>query len=259
MKIFSAGLFQKSKKGKNYRKQEITLYTQTCEKDILISVHTITFPSFSLLDSERFVRSFLLFCLLVVQAPFALAWQGVVDKVIDGDSLKIRQDDHIYDIRLYGVDSPELAQKNGMEARDAARKLVEGKSVDVHAVNVDQNGTTIAVIYVNDQYSLQAFLVGSGWTWVYNDHCRLKICKQWQQMEKQAKAAHLGLWTDPHPVPPWKWRMQRHTTVKSGTVRKAAARKRKAKAVRSANSQSALQPTVSNTPAPVESSALTKE
>lgn len=207
-------------------------------------------PSFPLLDSERFVRSFLLFCLLVVQAPFALAWQGVVDKVIDGDSLKIRQDDRIYDVRLYGVDSPELAQTNGMEARDAARKLVEGKSVDVQAVSVDQNGTTIAVVYVNDQYSLQAFLVGSGWTWVHNDHCRLKICKQWQQMEKQAKAANLGLWIDPHPVPPWKWRMQRHAAAKSGAAKKTAVRKRRARtAVKAAAPQPAAQPVADSVPA----------
>ena len=41
-------------------------------------------------ESEHFVRSWVLFCLLVLQAPFALAWQGVVTQVIDGDSLKIR-------------------------------------------------------------------------------------------------------------------------------------------------------------------------
>ncbi len=81
-----------------------------------------------LAESKCSVRSLLLFCLLVMQAPFALAWQGVVDRVISGDSLKIRHDsDHIYDVRLYGVDSPELTQTNGFEARDAARKLETGR------------------------------------------------------------------------------------------------------------------------------------
>ena len=166
-------------------------------------------------ESEHFVRSWVLFCLLVLQAPFALAWQGVVTQVIDGDSLKIRHEsDRTYDVRLYGVDSPELAQTKGPEARDAAKKLVEGRSVDVQVINVDPNGTTVAVVAINDQYSLQAFLVGSGMAWVYEGHCDLRICAQWQSMEKQARAANRGLWTDPHPVPPWKWRQQRHVTKK---------------------------------------------
>lgn len=167
------------------------------------------------------MRSFLLFCLLVVQVPFVWAWQGVVDQVIDGDLLKIRHDSgRVYDVRLYGVDSPERAQAKGIEAKNAAEKLVGGKSVDVQVINVDQNGTAVSVVYVNDQYSLQAFLVGSGWAWVYEEHCELKICKQWQSMQTQAKTAHRGLWADSHPVPPWKWRQQyaSGTSMSGGTA-----------------------------------------
>ena len=178
------------------------------------------------------MRVVVLFCLLVLHVPLAFAWQGVVTQVIDGDSLKIRHESgRIYDVRLYGVDSPELAQTNGPEARNAARKLVEGKSVNVQVINVDPNGTAIAVVAINDQYSLQAFLVGSGYAWVYAGHCDLRICTQWQSMEKQARGASRGLWIDPHPVPPWQWREQRHTTKKvapkKATVKKRRVVKRK--------------------------------
>lgn len=178
-------------------------------------------------ESEYFVRSWVLFCLLAVQAPLALAWQGVVTQVIDGDSLKIRHESgRIYDVRLYGVDSPELAQKSGPEARAAAKKLVEDRAVDVQVVNVDPNGTTIAVVAINDQYSLQAFLVGSGMAWVYEGHCDLRICAQWQSMEKQAKGAGRGLWADSHPVPPWKWREQRHATKKAAPKKPVVKKRR---------------------------------
>lgn len=167
------------------------------------------------------MRSLLLCCLLLCQVPLAWAWPGLVEQVIDGDSLKIRHvSGQIYDVRLYGVDAPELPQNNGPEARDAAGKLVEGKSVDVQVVNVDPNGTAVAVVSINDQYSLQAFLVGSGYAWVYEGHCDLKICKQWQLMEKQARSAGLGLWSDPHPVSPWKWRQQRHAMEKLANPKK---------------------------------------
>ena len=162
-----------------------------------------------------FVRSLVLFCLLALQAPLALAWHGVVDKVIDGDSLRIRHESgRVYDVRLYGVDAPELPQTNGHEARDAARKLVDGKAVE-------------AVVSINDQYSLQAFLVGSGLAWVYDGHCDLKICNQWRSMQQQAKAANRGLWIDPHPVPPWKWREQSHATTKPVVKKRRTVQRKK--------------------------------
>ena len=207
--------------------RSVPLCTRYRDKAILINGMVSSFNPL-LAESECSVKSLLLFCLLVMQAPFALAWQGVVDRVISGDSLKIRHDsNHIYDVRLYGVDSPELTQTNGLAARDAAKKLVEGKSVDVQVINIDPNGEAIAVVYINDQYSLQAFLVGSGWAWVYDGHCDLKICKQWQSMETQAKAASRGLWIDPHPVAPWKWREQRYATGKAAPVKQPAVKKRK--------------------------------
>lgn len=175
-----------------------------------------------------FVRSLVLFCLLALQAPLALAWHDVVDKVIDGDSLRIRHESgRVYDVRLYGVDAPELPQTNGHEARDAARKLVDGKAVEVQVINVDPNGTTIAVVSINDQYSLQAFLVGSGLAWVYDGHCDLKICNQWRSMQQQAKAANRGLWIDPHPVPPWKWREQSHATTKPVVKKRRTVQRKK--------------------------------
>ncbi len=194
------------------------------------------------------MRSFFLFCLLSLHFPLAWAWQGMVEEVIDGDSLKIRHESgRIYDVRLYGVDSPELAQARGIEARSAAKKLVGGKVVDVQVINVDANGTTVAVVAINDQYSLQAFLVGSGMAWVYDGHCNLKLCTQWQSMESQAKSAGRGLWSDPHPVPPWTWREQRHATNRKATTQKPAVKKKRT--VR-------RKKTVKKTPADISASQL---
>lgn len=170
------------------------------------------------------MRSLLLFCLLIVQIPFAFAWQGVVDQVVDGDSLKVRHENgKIYSVQLYGVRTPQLSQPFGTEAKEAARKLVEGKSVNIQVVNVNPNGSTVGVVAINDQYSLQAFLVGSGMAWVYDGHCDLKMCTQWNAMEQQARTAERGLWKDDNPVAPWKWRASSKTAV----AKKKAAVKRK--------------------------------
>ena len=190
------------------------------------------------------MRSFLLFCILVFQVPLALAWQGVVDQVMDGDTLKVRHESgKVYNVQLYGVKTPWLSQPGGKEAKEASRKLVEGKSVNIQVVNVNPNGTTVGVVAINDQYSLQAFLVGSGMAWVYDGHCELKMCTQWNAMEKQARTAERGLWKEENPVPPWKWRAgskntataKKKTTVKrkkpvrrKKTVAKPAAQKKTA-------------------------------
>ena len=171
------------------------------------------------------MRSLLLFCLLVVQVPFAFAWQGMVEQVIDGDTLKVRHENgRIYNVELYGIRSPHLSQPSGPEAKQAAQKLVEGKSVNIQVVNVNPNGSTVGVVAINDQYSLQAFLVGSGMAWVYDGHCDLKMCTQWNAMETQARTAERGLWKDDNPVAPWKWRASSKNTA---TAKKKAAVKRK--------------------------------
>jgi len=37
----------------------------------------------------------------------AFAWEGYVTKALDGDSLRVRKGNRVYEIRLYGIDSPE--------------------------------------------------------------------------------------------------------------------------------------------------------
>ena len=175
------------------------------------------------------MRSFFLFCVLIFQVPFALAWQGVVDQVIDGDFLKVRHESgRLYNVQLYGVRAPYLSQPGGTDAKEAARKLVEGKAVNVQVVNVNPNGTTVAVVAINDQYSMQAFLVGSGMAWVYDGHCDLKMCSQWSAMEQQARTAERGLWKDAHPVAPWKW----HASSRKTTAAKKKATVKRRKPVR---------------------------
>ena len=58
-----------------------------------------------------------------------LPWIGRVHRVVDGDSVEARAWRHLYRIRLHGVDAPEWRQDHGDEARDALRRLVEGRRV----------------------------------------------------------------------------------------------------------------------------------
>lgn len=47
----------------------------------------------------------------------AYAWEGYVTGVPDGDSLRVKKGGRVYEIRLYGIDSPEYGQFCWQEAR----------------------------------------------------------------------------------------------------------------------------------------------
>lgn len=173
------------------------------------------------------MKSFFLGTLVAVCSTCVWAWDGVVTQVVEGDYLKVKQEESgkTYNVRLYGVDSPALKQRYGVAAREEAKKLVEGKSVSIDEIQVDKKGASLAVVHINDQYSLQAFLVGSGMAWVHDDQCKHILCSKWQAMQTQAQTARRGLWQDNNPVAPWKYDAKSNKSTKK--KRKATPRVQK--------------------------------
>ena len=162
------------------------------------------------------MRAFLLACFLALQMPMAFAeWSGVVEEVVSGDTLKVNYEGGLYYVRLYGVEAPKLNQPYGGAAKEATSNLVLGRSVDVNRIYADGN-VDVAIVYVHDQYSVQAYLTGAGLAWVHNAACKEDICVRWQSMETQARDAEYGLWASANPVPPWNWKTTQ--AVKKKTV-----------------------------------------
>ncbi len=58
-----------------------------------------------------------------------------------------------------------------------------------------------------DSRVLNRELVKAGFPWWYRRYAPDdEILKQ---LEREARGAKRGLWADPEPVPPWKWRIMR--------------------------------------------------
>lgn len=131
------------------------------------------------------------------------AWTGQV--VTDGDTIKVLQDGRETKIRLYGVETLEKQQAFGQKAKDFTASLVARKMVDVEPVDQDRYGRTVGLVTVAGQ-NLNEELVKNGFAWVYRQYCRRGECSSWMKEESQARAAKIGLWVDPGPVPPWEWR-----------------------------------------------------
>jgi len=142
-----------------------------------------------------------------VQSAMATeVWEGVVTRVIDGDSLRIKRGDQLVTIRLYGIDSPEYGQACWREARDGAKALVLDKKVRVEPVATDQYGRTVAVVGFRGQL-INAEMVGRGLAWVYRHYCTTQpLCGRLDALEEKARSNRLGIWREQRPVPPWVWR-----------------------------------------------------
>ena len=138
-------------------------------------------------------------------APSSFRGVATVTGVADGDTLYADIEGHSIRIRLAQIDAPEKAQAFGRRSEQSLRELVWKRQVLLWWKSLDRYGRPIAQVSV-DGMDVNAEQVKRGFAWVFrrysNDPALLEL-------EAQAKSAGLGLWADPHPVPPWDWRANR--------------------------------------------------
>ncbi len=140
-------------------------------------------------------------------APVPSAYRGtaLVTGVADGDTLYANVEGHSVRIRLAQIDAPEKAQAFGRRSEQSLRELVGKRQVELAWKSLDRYGRPVAQVSV-DRLDVNAEQVRRGFAWVFrrysNDAALLAL-------EAQAKSAGLGLWADPHPIPPWDWRANR--------------------------------------------------
>ena len=157
-----------------------------------------------------FFISFLLSDLLA--PPATHAFPAEVLSVHDGDSITARRkgatQEKPHKVRIYGIDCPELGQPYGAEARDLAKQVLEGKTVEIVPA---QKGKSYrrevgGIVLVSDMLVVQDALVSAGLAWVDDRFCKLPVCDLWRLHQREARAARRGLWTEESPVAPWTWR-----------------------------------------------------
>jgi micrococcal nuclease len=143
--------------------------------------------------------------LAILACGTGFAWTGKVVGVADGDTISVMHDGKAEKIRLYGVDAPEHDQDFGTQARKFASDMVFGQVVDVHVVTHDRYGRTVAWVSVNGK-SLNKELVKAGLAWWYRWYAWRD--RELQMLQIQARKQKIGIWSVPHPIPPWKFRRQ---------------------------------------------------
>jgi endonuclease YncB( thermonuclease family) len=143
---------------------------------------------------------------LVSGAAAATTMEGEVLRVKDGDSLMLYRPDvkRTSEVRLAGIDAPELAQPWGLQARSALRRKVQGRTVRVEVTDRDRYGRLVARIWVGPTY-VNAYMAQYGHAWAFDRYLNDSRIRQGQTLARREKR---GLWALPPAdrLPPPTWR-----------------------------------------------------
>lgn len=141
----------------------------------------------------------------VVVSP-ALAQAEFVARVIavhEGDRLTIHHQGRKDMIYIRDVDCPELKQPYGKQAKHATAAYIANRDVVVRDLKRDRQGQMTADILLPNGRQIAHELVKEGLAWVQPGRSGDQGIKD---MEELARAAGKGLWSEPNPTPPWKWK-----------------------------------------------------
>lgn len=156
----------------------------------------------------RLARLLLLSALLAATPAFATSFKARVLRVKDGDSLVIQRYDvkRTSEIRLVGIDAPELAQPWGIQSRSGLRRIVQGKDVTVEVTDRDRYGRLVGKVWQGRAY-VNAAMTLSGNAWAFDRYLPDKAIRAGHN---EAEKARRGLWSLPAPdrIPPASWRAQ---------------------------------------------------
>lgn len=78
--------------------------------------------------------------------------------ITDGDSLIIKK----VEVRLFGVDAPEMDHPYGVRAKWALFEMCKGHAIRAHVHHIDAYGRTVAKCYLPDGRDLSAEMVKKG-------------------------------------------------------------------------------------------------
>lgn len=135
--------------------------------------------------------------------------EGLVTQVHDGDTVTLSSAASVYQIRLDGIDAPELAQPFGSLSQSALSRAVLGKSVKVAYSKTDQYGRIVGAVFTDSCQYVNLEQVSTGLAWFYKAYqCEISEPARLQFLQAQDKAVQekAGLWAQSNPEAPWFYR-----------------------------------------------------
>lgn len=128
---------------------------------------------------------------------------GLVVRIISGDAVVLLDAGrHQHEIRLTQIIAPKKTQPWGARSKQALATMIYHKDVVVYVEGKDKYGRTLGRIYLHGK-DINRAMLDQGEAWVYR-----KYVTDTSLLEDEDYAHHrkLGLFSQPHPIPPWEWR-----------------------------------------------------
>jgi endonuclease YncB( thermonuclease family) len=152
-------------------------------------------------------------CTVALAQPKAITeFTGRVVGVSDGDTAKVLVGKETVTVRLEGIDAPETGQAFGTRARQALSSYVFGKTVMVRKTGEDRYDRTLGFL-IEGKTDVNARMVEDGFAWHYKKYNSDPILAN---LEREARVAKRGLWSDPNPIAPWDYRALKRTPKVEG-------------------------------------------
>jgi endonuclease YncB( thermonuclease family) len=161
----------------------------------------------------------------------AHTFEGRVVRIVDGDSITVLDArNRPHEVRLAGIDAPELGQPFGRRAKQHLSALVFGQTVRVHWDRRDRYQRRSGKVWVASPDSacrerdcaksldvgLHMVSIGLAWHYKHYQHEQTPEDRmRYALHERQARARRDGLWAFSKPVPPWRWREGVHDSAQS--------------------------------------------
>ena len=125
-----------------------------------------------------------------------------VVSVHDGNTITVLIDNRLEKIRLIGIDVPQLDQVPwGVQARDALRGLVDGKTVRLETdITIrDQYKQLLAYIYVGDLF-INVEMIRRGQAVLYTVPPNVAHVDEYREAQTEAREAGRGVWNPDKPL-----------------------------------------------------------
>jgi micrococcal nuclease len=140
----------------------------------------------------------LLSALMLAQPAAAPPTLGLVERVVDGDTLVLAR---IGAVRLIGVDTPESkhplrpVERFSKEATVFLTTLTRGQMVSIEYDQTprDRYGRLLAYLYLPDGRCVNAEIIRQGYGFAYVKY-PFKYMDEYRALEREAREAGRGLW-----------------------------------------------------------------
>jgi micrococcal nuclease len=136
-----------------------------------------------------------------------------LEGISDGDTIYVRDTETrtSYRVRLAMIDAPESKQEYGIESKAALQQLLRGAGmITLHVESTDRYGRLIAIVEDERKRNINLEMVNQGGAWVYTQYAKrgsfARLYSAFSNAERQARMRQIGLWRNPSPMEPWRFR-----------------------------------------------------